>query len=131
MDTERKGGRFKKPGVPDLGARIKSLMGDTLSASELSARSGVSSSYLSRIIQGEVTNPTLDYAVRIGEGLGVTVSELIGQTPLSQNGEVLLPSKNLELRYVPVNIRHSIFPKVPSFQVLCVVYGNDTCPGID
>lgn len=93
---ERKGGRFRKPGIPDLGERITNLMSD-LSASQLSARSEISLSYLTRIIQGEITNPTIDFVVRIGNGLGVTVSELIGQTPLPQNRDTYSPNKELEL----------------------------------
>jgi transcriptional regulator with XRE-family HTH domain len=48
-----------------------------LNASELSARTGISVSYMSRIIQGEVVNPTIDFVTRIAEGLGVTESELL------------------------------------------------------
>ena len=95
---ERKGGRFKKPGIPNLGDRINHLMSQSnMNAAELSARSGISSSYLSRILQGGTTNPTIDFVVRIGGGLGVTVSELIGQTPLSQKRNTYQPSKELGL----------------------------------
>lgn len=85
VDEPRRGGRRKRPGVPDLGERISSFMGD-YSLSELSARSGISESYLSRIVAGHVTNPTIDFVMRISGALGVMVSELIGEVnPGSQN----------------------------------------------
>jgi transcriptional regulator with XRE-family HTH domain len=70
--------RKKQRGVPTLGERTMSLMeASKLNASELSARTGISVSYLTRIIQGEVVNPTIDFVIRIAAGLGVTESELI------------------------------------------------------
>ena len=48
-----------------------------LDASELSARTGISVSYLSRIIRGEVPNPTIDFVTRIAAGLGVTETQLL------------------------------------------------------
>ncbi len=80
MPRERKGGRTKKPGFPDLGNRITVLLGD-VPVSELSARTEISTSYLSRILRGQVTNPTVDFVARIAGGLGITVSELIGEVP--------------------------------------------------
>lgn len=70
--------RTKQRGVPNLGERITSLMEtEHLNASELSARTGISVSYLTRIIKGEVVNPTADFLIRIAAGLGVTESELL------------------------------------------------------
>jgi transcriptional regulator with XRE-family HTH domain len=70
--------RTKKRGVPSLGERIKQLMEALqLEASELSARTGISESYLSRIIRGEVPNPTIDFVIRIAAGLGVTETQLL------------------------------------------------------
>jgi transcriptional regulator with XRE-family HTH domain len=70
--------RTKKRGVPTLGERIKQLMESLqLEASELSARTGISESYLSRIIRGEVPNPTIDFVIRIATGLGVTETQLL------------------------------------------------------
>jgi transcriptional regulator with XRE-family HTH domain len=70
--------RTKQRGVPTLGERVTSLMEAlNLNASELSARTGISVSYLTRIIQGEVVNPTIDFVMRIADGLGVTESELL------------------------------------------------------
>ena len=83
---ERKGGKTKKEGVPDLGKRITDFMGTELKLSDLSAKSGISPSYLSRIVNGEVTNPTIDFAMRISRGLGITVSELIGETQKTPEG---------------------------------------------
>jgi transcriptional regulator with XRE-family HTH domain len=70
--------RTKQRGVPTLGGRVTSLMeAAQLNASELSARTGISVSYMTRIIQGEVINPTIDFIIRIAAGLGVTESELL------------------------------------------------------
>jgi transcriptional regulator with XRE-family HTH domain len=70
--------RTKKRGVPSLGERIRQLMEALqLEASELSARTGISESYLSRIIRGEVPNPTIDFVIRIAAGLGVTETQLL------------------------------------------------------
>lgn len=74
--------RTKQRGVPTLGERITRLMeASKLNASELSARTGISVSYLSRIIQGEVVNPTIAFVMRIAAGLGVTESELLRGRP--------------------------------------------------
>ena len=74
--------RTKQRGVPILGERIKSLMEATeLSASELSALTRISVSYLTRILQGEVVNPTIDFVIRIAAGLGVTETELLRGRP--------------------------------------------------
>jgi transcriptional regulator with XRE-family HTH domain len=70
--------RTKRRGVPSLGERIRQLMEALqLEASELSARTGISESYLSRIIRGEVPNPTIDFVIRIATGLGVTETQLL------------------------------------------------------
>jgi transcriptional regulator with XRE-family HTH domain len=70
--------RTKRHGVPNLGERISRLMETAnLNASELSARTSISVSYLTRIIRGEVVNPTIDFVSRIASGLGVTETELL------------------------------------------------------
>jgi transcriptional regulator with XRE-family HTH domain len=70
--------RTKQRGVPSLGEQIKRLMEALqLDVSELSARTGISVSYLSRIIRGEVANPTIDFVTRIAAGLGVTETQLL------------------------------------------------------
>jgi transcriptional regulator with XRE-family HTH domain len=70
--------RRKQRGVPKLGERIKRIMEFlNLDASELSARTGISGSYLSRILKGTVVNPTIDFVTRIADGLGVTETELV------------------------------------------------------
>jgi transcriptional regulator with XRE-family HTH domain len=68
----------KMRGVPMLGERINRFMATAnLNASELSARSGISTSYLSRILNGEVANPTIDFVTRIAAALGVTETKLV------------------------------------------------------
>jgi transcriptional regulator with XRE-family HTH domain len=66
---------------------------EELSAAELSAAAGISESYLSRILSGEVTNPTIDFALRLARALGVTVSELLGEEPVSSGESERLLSR--------------------------------------
>jgi len=67
-----------------------------LDASELSARTGISVSYLTRILRGEVANPTIDFVIRLAAGLGVTETELlregVGGQPAAQKPEAISPS---------------------------------------
>jgi transcriptional regulator with XRE-family HTH domain len=85
-----------------------------LDASELSARTGISVSYLSRIIRGEVPNPTIDFVTRIAAGLGVTETQLLrpelrrrrsgalGSAPLAptlgQRIDAILEEENLSIQ---------------------------------
>lgn len=72
--------RTRRLGDPELGKRIQRFMEEKdLDLSALSTRTGISDSYLGRIVRGEVTNPTLDFVLRIATGLGVKVSELVGE----------------------------------------------------
>src|SRR5512145_2104152 len=74
----------KMRGVPQLGKRIKRFMAAVnLDASELSARTGISTSYLSRIVNGEVVNPTIDFVKRIATALGVTETQLVRDPAVS------------------------------------------------
>lgn len=70
--------RRKQRGVPNLGERITHFMeASNLDASELSARTGISVSYLTRILRGEVVNPTIDFVIRLAAGLGMTETQLL------------------------------------------------------
>lgn len=72
--------RAKQSGVPELGQRVMAaLQAQDLTVSDLSARSGISQSYLSRVAAGKVTNPTIEFVLRIAHALGMTVSELLGE----------------------------------------------------
>jgi transcriptional regulator with XRE-family HTH domain len=89
--------RTKQRGVPALGERMTSLIeASGLNASELSARTGISVSYLTRIIQGEVVNPTIDFVIRIAAGLGVTESELLRRPALRRRRGGALASDPIE-----------------------------------
>ena len=107
--------RTKRRGVPNLGEQIGRLMeASQLDASELSARTGISVSYLSRIIRGEVPNPTIDFVTRIAAGLGVTETQLLrpelrrrrsgalGSAPLAptlgQRIDAILEEENLSIQ---------------------------------
>ena len=81
-DDQRRGvmrlAKKKLRGVPELGERIKRFMATAdLNASELSAGARISTGYLSRILNGEVVNPTIDIVKRIAATLGVTETELV------------------------------------------------------
>lgn len=74
--------RIKKSGDTALGQRLTWLMEQQgLLPTELAARTGISESYLSRLLRGTVTNPTLDFILRLAAGLGVTVTELLSAQP--------------------------------------------------
>lgn len=76
--------RTKGRGIPALGTRLASVLASqSISESELAARSGVSQSYISRILTGEVTNPTIEFVVRIAEALGITVDVLLTDADFS------------------------------------------------
>jgi transcriptional regulator with XRE-family HTH domain len=89
----------KMRGVPQLGERIKRFMeAANLDASELSARTGISTSYLSRILNGEVANPTIDFVKRIADGLGVTETELVRDEDMQEIGPIPVEDGQAEER---------------------------------
>ena len=61
-----------------LGARMKDLRRERgLTLEELAEHSGVSRAMISKVERGE-KNPTLVVAAKVAEGLGVTLSEILG-----------------------------------------------------
>jgi transcriptional regulator with XRE-family HTH domain len=61
-----------------LGPRVRELrQGQRLTLEALAERSGVSRAMISKLERGE-KNPTLVVAAKVAEGLGVTLSELLG-----------------------------------------------------
>jgi len=61
-----------------LGGRVKELRGRrSLTLETLAERSGVSRAMISKLERGE-KNPTLVVAAKLAEGLGVTLSQLVG-----------------------------------------------------
>jgi transcriptional regulator with XRE-family HTH domain len=73
--------RAKGRGLPQLGQRLALCLSEQgMSESDLAARSGVSQSYISRILRGQVTNPTIEFAMRLAHALNMTVSEFLGET---------------------------------------------------
>jgi transcriptional regulator with XRE-family HTH domain len=61
-----------------LGARVKELRRRRgLTLEDLAERAGVSRAMISKVERGE-KNPTLVVAAKVAEGLGVTISELLG-----------------------------------------------------
>lgn len=81
-----------------LGARIKSLRIDSnLSLEDLSLRSNVSRSMLSKVERGE-KSPTLPIIVRIAGGFGMSLSELLGAKPDLADVSVIRASERLYYR---------------------------------
>ena len=63
-----------------LGTRMRALREQRkMSLGKLEEASGVSKGYLSQLERGEATNPSVDAAQKIALGLGVHVSELLGE----------------------------------------------------
>ena len=61
-----------------LGKRVKELRGRRgLTLEALAERSGVSRAMISKLERGE-KNPTLVVAAKLADGLGVTLSQLVG-----------------------------------------------------
>src|ERR687892_433334 len=61
-----------------LGGRVRELRrGRGLTLEELAERSEVSRAMISKVERGE-KNPTLVVAAKVAEGLGITISELLG-----------------------------------------------------
>jgi transcriptional regulator with XRE-family HTH domain len=70
-----------------MGARVREMRrGRGLTLEELAERSGVSRAMLSKVERGE-KNPTLVVAAKVAEGLGVTLSRLVG---MEERQEVIL-----------------------------------------
>jgi len=77
-----------------LGVRVKELRrGQGLTLAELAEKSGVSRAMLSKVERGE-KNPTLVVAAKVAEGLGVSLSRLLGQ---EERREVVLVPKGRRL----------------------------------
>src|SRR5918992_5565509 len=72
-----------------LGTRVKELRrGRGLTLEDLAERAGVSRAMISKVERGE-KNPTLVVAAKVAEGLGVTISELLGVE--ERRGVVVIP----------------------------------------
>jgi len=63
-----------------------------MTLSELERVSGVSKGYLSQLERGEASNPTVDIVTKISQGLGVPVSELLGEVSLPEADAPRLPA---------------------------------------
>lgn len=88
--------RVKGRGAPNLGKRIEQRMEERgIDSTILSSRSGISISYVNRIIHGDVANPTIDFVIRLAAALGVAVSDLVGPSP-PRRRRGALPSPPLE-----------------------------------
>ena len=59
---------------------------------DLERATGVSKGYLSQLERGEASNPTIDIVTKISQGLGVPVSELLGEVALPDQGAARLPA---------------------------------------
>lgn len=79
-----------------FGKRVKQARSDqNLTLQELSVRSGVSRSMLSKI-EREEKNPTIQIACQVAEGLSMTLSQLLGE---QEEREVMLIKKHQRMMY--------------------------------
>jgi len=75
-----------------VGARIHDRRESRgLSIAELARKSGVAKSYLSQLERGEADNPSLEAVRKIAGGLGVRVSDLIGEEEAGESRSRKLP----------------------------------------
>lgn len=91
--------------------RMRKQLGYSLQ--DLSARSGVSRSMLSKVERGE-KNPTLQLACQIAEGLGVTLSRLLGEEE-ERDVIIIRPADRLVYRDDASGMeRHLLSPAFPA-----------------
>ena len=68
-----------------LGTRIRELREQRgMTLGDLERESGVSKGYLSQLERGEASNPTILAVGKIAHGLGVSVPELLGESPAEE-----------------------------------------------
>ena len=76
----------------NLGSRIRMLREERgLSLGELEEASGVTKGYLSQLERGEASNPSLEAVKKIAAGLGVLVSEFLGEKQEPEPSAARLP----------------------------------------
>lgn len=76
-----------------LGIRIHDLREQRgMTLGDLERDSGVSKGYLSQLERGEASNPTVDILTKISQGLGVPVSELLGEANAEETALTRLPA---------------------------------------
>ncbi len=74
-----------------LRAHLQTLLHERdLLPAELAARAVVPLSTLTRILNGEVKNPSIDTVISLAKGLGTTVSELLGEETSEGGGAITL-----------------------------------------
>jgi transcriptional regulator with XRE-family HTH domain len=68
-----------------LGARIRDLREQRgMTLGDLERACGVSKGYLSQLERGDASNPTIIAVGKIAHGLGVSVPELLGESPAEE-----------------------------------------------
>jgi transcriptional regulator with XRE-family HTH domain len=76
-----------------LGTRIRDLRERSgLTLGDLERACGVSKGYLSQLEGGKASNPTIVAVTKIAQGLGVSVSELLGEPPAEEHSQDRLPA---------------------------------------
>lgn len=112
--------------APRLGARIRELrqeQGLTLEA--LAEHSGVSRAMISKVERG-TNNPTLVVAVRIAQGLGVGLSELLSPPRPKQARVLLSPAQQPTFRDAESGVVRQLLS--PSFETRGVEFIRFTMP---
>jgi transcriptional regulator with XRE-family HTH domain len=75
-----------------LGARIRRFREERgLSLGDLEAKSGVTKGYLSQLESGKASNPSVHSANKIAQGLGVRLTDLLGEIETEHNPSEYLP----------------------------------------
>lgn len=82
------GGNNAAMNIPQIRPILQQLMGGKeLSATKLAELSGVPQPTISRLLNGTTETMLLETVLALANALGVTVSQLIGETPIDANQE--------------------------------------------
>src|SRR5215204_6161286 len=88
-----KGGRPEEAHVNTIAARIKEAQKRArLSQEALARRAGMSTNGVARIEQGGIADPHYSTLIRIADGLGMSVGELLEEEPVLSSGKAEAPA---------------------------------------
>jgi transcriptional regulator with XRE-family HTH domain len=92
-----------------LGRRIRQLRTDRgLTLEALAGRAGISTAMLSKMERGAV-NPTLVVAMRVAEGLGITITQLVG-VEARRSAVKVTAEQRMVFRDPETGIERQVFP---------------------
>ena len=113
--------RIEGDAAAGMGANILDFMREGESLDQVAARGVVPLSNLTRIINRQVKNPSLNTVIRISRALGVSVSDLIGETPVPIEAGPMISSTKVTCYGVNENVDDPLrggqaFPTVTLFE---------------